>query len=74
MPSLLVRPTAPDEQGTIIDVTPASAGWEHIGFRVHKLAKGQRLEASSDDQEVCLVLLTGRANVDSGEHHFKYIG
>ncbi|MGO3700019.1 MULTISPECIES: 5-deoxy-glucuronate isomerase [Halomonas] len=74
MASLLVRPTAPDEQGTIIDVTPASAGWEHVGFRVHTLAKGARIEASTGDQEVCLVLLTGRANVVSGEHHFEDIG
>lgn len=74
MASLLVRPTAPDEQGTIINVTPASAGWEHAGFRVHKLAKGARIEASTGDQEVCLVLLTGRANVVSGEHYFDDIG
>lgn len=74
MSSLLVRPTAPDAQGTVIDVTPISAGWTHVGFRVHKLAKGQRLEASSDNQEVCLVLLTGRAMVTCGEHRFEDIG
>ena len=74
MASLLVRPTAPDAQGTVIDVTPESAGWQHVGFRVHKLAKGQRLETSSDDQEVCLVLLTGRATVTCGERHFEDIG
>ena len=74
MASLLVRPTAPDAQGTVIDVTPESAGWTHVGFRVHKLAKGQRLEASSDDQEICLVLLTGRATVTCGEHRFEDIG
>ncbi|CAM3511714.1 MULTISPECIES: 5-deoxy-glucuronate isomerase [Halomonas] len=74
MSSLLVRPAAPDEKGTVINVTPASAGWEYVGFRVHKLAKGERLEASTNHQEVCLVLLTGRANVASGEHSFEDIG
>ncbi|RBI65609.1 5-deoxy-glucuronate isomerase [Vreelandella sulfidaeris] len=74
MASLLVRPTAPDTQGAVINVTPESAGWTHVGFRVHTLAKGQRLEASSNDQEVCLVLLTGRATVTCGEHCFEDIG
>lgn len=74
MSSLLVRPAAADEKGTVINVTPASAGWEYVGFRVHKLAKGERLEASTNHQEVCLVLLTGRANVASGEHSFEDIG
>ncbi|MCS2608145.1 5-deoxy-glucuronate isomerase [Halomonas dongshanensis] len=74
MSSLLVRPSAPDAQGKIIDVTPASAGWKHIGFQVHQLAPGEHLEATTGDQEVCLVLLTGRANVVSGEHRFDDIG
>ncbi|MCX2525064.1 5-deoxy-glucuronate isomerase [Larsenimonas rhizosphaerae] len=74
MTSLLIHPTPPDAQGTVIDVTPASAGWTHIGFRVHRLARGQRLEAGSGDQEVCLVLITGRANVACGEHRFADIG
>lgn len=74
MASLLVRPTAPDAQGTVIDITPASAGWTHVSFRVHKLARGEKLKASTHDQEVCLVLLTGRANVVSGEHRFDDIG
>ena len=74
MVSLLVRPTAPGEKGNVINVTPASAGWEYVGFRVHKLAKGERLESDTGNQEVCLVLLTGRANVASGEHSFEDIG
>ena len=35
MTSLLVRPQQPDDQGKILEVTPESAGWEHVGFRVH---------------------------------------
>ncbi|UYG00256.1 5-deoxy-glucuronate isomerase [Halomonas sp. GD1P12] len=74
MASLLVRPNAPDEQGTIINVTPASAGWKYIGFRVHQLTQGAWIEASTSDQEVCLVILTGRANVICGEQRFEDIG
>jgi 5-deoxy-glucuronate isomerase len=74
MSSLLVHPSAPDQQGAVLNITPESAGWKYIGFRVHKLAKGQRFENDSKDQEVCLVLLSGRANVVCGEYRFENIG
>ncbi|MDN3522697.1 5-deoxy-glucuronate isomerase [Halomonas ramblicola] len=74
MSSLLVRPHQPDAQGTVLDVTPESAGWEHVGFRVHKLAKGQRIEANTGGREHCLVLVSGRATVSCGEHRWEDIG
>ena len=39
MSRLLVKPRA--ERGKVIDITPQSAGWKHVGFEVHKLAKGE---------------------------------
>ncbi|MCE8035923.1 5-deoxy-glucuronate isomerase [Halomonas sp. MCCC 1A11057] len=74
MAMLLVRPQPPDAQGTVLEVTPESAGWEYVGFRVHRLAPGQRIEASTEDREHCLVLLSGRATVSSGEHRWENIG
>lgn len=74
MASLLIRPNQPDAQGTVLDVTPESAGWEHVGFRVHKLAKGQRIEANTKGREHCLVLVSGRATVTCGEHRWADIG
>ncbi|WP_104204856.1 5-deoxy-glucuronate isomerase [Billgrantia saliphila] len=74
MSELLVRPQPPDAQGTVLDVTPESAGWEHVGFRVHRLTGGQRIEASTGEREHCLVLLSGRATVTSGEHCWEAIG
>lgn len=74
MNSLLVRPQQPDELGTVLDVTPESAGWEHVGFRIHKLAKGERIEAETGNREHCLVLVSGRATVTCGEHHWEEIG
>lgn len=63
MSSLLVRPHAPDADGTVIEVTPASAGWHHVGFRVHRLAAGTVLEAVPSERETCIVVLAGRAQV-----------
>ena len=39
--TLLVHPHAPAADGVVIDITPESAGWGHVGFRVVKLAAGQ---------------------------------
>ena len=74
MTSLLVRPQQPDDQGKILEVTPESAGWEHVGFRVHRLEKGQSFESHTGAREHCLVLLSGKANVASGEHRWESIG
>ena len=37
MPNLRVRPHAPDAAGQVLEVSPKSAGWDHVGFAVHKL-------------------------------------
>ena len=42
MSRLRIRPHAPDDDGTVLSVTPQSAGWSHVGFQVVKLSDGQR--------------------------------
>ncbi|GGY05815.1 5-deoxy-glucuronate isomerase [Litchfieldella qijiaojingensis] len=74
MTSLLVRPQQPDEQGKMLEVTPESAGWDYVGFRVHKLSKGQQIEGNTGNREHCLVLLSGRATVTSGNDRWEDIG
>lgn len=74
MTSLLVRPQQPDAQGKVIEVTPESAGWTYVGFRMHALKQGQRIEANTGSREHCLVLLSGRATVTSGAHRWEDIG
>ena len=41
MSDLLVRPQRPRCAGCVLEVTPASAGWRHVGFEVVRLAGGQ---------------------------------
>ena len=48
MASLRVRPHAPDAAGTVLEVTPASAGWKHVGFRVVKLAVPTRVQPADE--------------------------
>jgi 5-deoxy-glucuronate isomerase len=72
--SLLVRPHAPDDDGTLLDITPESAGWKYVGFRVVRLAAGARYNHVEDGREACLVILTGTVSIDAGGEHFGDIG
>ncbi|MEH3107510.1 MAG: 5-deoxy-glucuronate isomerase [Sphingomonas fennica] len=74
MSELLVRAHAPDAEGRILEVTPASAGWTYIGFVVHRLADGATLSGGADGREHCLVILTGHATVTAGTERFAGIG
>jgi len=60
---LRIRPSQPDDQGRIINITPASAGWRYVGFEVRRLTKGQRTTIHLLARETCLLILTGTAGV-----------
>jgi 5-deoxy-glucuronate isomerase len=74
MSKLLVKPAAPDTEGRIHNVTPASAGWDHVGFEVYKLADGQSLSKETGDREACIVLLAGKVAARAGGAAFGTIG
>ena len=74
MPKLLLRPHEPDTEGCVIDVTPQSAGWKHVGFRVHRLSAGQVAGGGEMGREACIVVLTGIADISVGTHIFERIG
>lgn len=63
-----------DESGVIVEITPALAGWEFITFRVRQLAAGHTWHARADGQEVCLVLLSGRARVSWDDRPAHILG
>lgn len=75
MSKLIVKPeSVPNEEGVIIDVTPQSAGWQYVGFQVVKLSEGQSLCRDTGDQEICLVLLSGKADVLTTHEEWHGIG
>jgi len=74
MSKLLVKPQAPDAEGRIHEVTPETAGWEHVGFAVYKLVAGQNLSRQTGDREHCLVLLSGKVSASVGGKDFGVIG
>lgn len=74
MPQLKVRPTAPDSTGAVLTITPESAGWKHVGFKVVRLAAGQSYEARDAARETCLVIVAGSADVEAGDNVFAAQG
>ena len=71
---LIVPSRAPDPDGLVVQVTPASAGWTYVGFEVFKMKAGRSLHRPTGDREACLVLLSGRANVATSGATFRDIG
>jgi 5-deoxy-glucuronate isomerase len=74
MSKLLIQSGAPDAAGCVLNITPESAGWRHIGFQVHRLEAKQVVRGGSADRETCLVVLAGTADVAVDDTHFKDIG
>lgn len=60
--------------GTVLSITPESAGWTYVGFEVVKLSEGQTLSRETGDHELCLVLLGGIAHVATSGEEWRGIG
>ncbi len=71
---LLVHPTPDDPHGVVQRITPATAGWRHVGFEAVDLRPGQVLARRGTNNELCLVLLTGRARVRAGGQDLGLLG
>ena len=71
--SLLVKGHAQGRE--IVKVTPASAGWKHVGFEAFRLASSENLQITLPaDREGCLVVLTGNADIRAGGESFDKLG
>lgn len=74
MPYLLSRRADPDASGCTQRITPATAEWKYVGFEAYTLAPGKVLKLDSEDQEMCVTLLAGRADVTTRRNSWKNIG
>ncbi len=59
---------------TIVEVTPASAGWQYVGFTAYRLAAGEEVTFDPGGREACVVVLTGIVSVSAGATRFEDIG
>jgi 5-deoxy-glucuronate isomerase len=59
--SILVRSGAPGPDGSLVRVTPESAGWHYVGFEAVRVTG--RIERREEARETCVVLLSGRCSL-----------
>lgn len=75
MSELLIRSCpAPGPGEPVVEVTPASAGWDYVGFEVHRLRAGEQRTWHADGRELCIVVLAGVVDVAAGERAFDGVG
>lgn len=74
MSELIIPTRSHPDKGNLLTITPESAGWTYIGFEVYRLKDGQRFKKETQDHEVCVVLLSGRANVVTNNEKWTDIG
>ena len=72
MTSLLIKPSG--TAGHVTSVTPQSAGWRYVGFDCFRLSAGERIERRTEDREVCLVVLSGTADITANGETFQALG
>ena len=71
---LVAARPSPSPDGLLVSVTPQSAGWSYVGFEVYRLARGATVDRAMEGREVCIVMLSGRADIKTGEHEWRGIG
>jgi 5-deoxy-glucuronate isomerase len=74
MSELLVHSAAPRADGTILEVTPESAGWRYVGFEVVSLGPGAIARRETGDRELCAVVVSGTVMVSSEHGQWRDLG
>jgi 5-deoxy-glucuronate isomerase len=72
--SLTVAPAAAAPDGTLITVTPQSAGWGYVGFELLRLEGAARAERATGEREVCIVVISGLLSIDSSHGRWDGVG
>ena len=58
------------DQQIVLDVTPASAGWQYLSYRIVKLQAGEQYLHDTNNTEAALVPLHGEGNISlAGEQY-----
>ncbi|GGB33558.1 5-deoxy-glucuronate isomerase [Roseibium aquae] len=72
MSRLLIKPSA--KAGKVHHITPESAGWGYVGFGLYHLSAGETAREDTEDREVILVLVEGRAEISTQDQVFGELG
>lgn len=72
MADLLRKPFG--THGKVHEITPASAGWRHVGFSLYRLRPGDSAAEATGATEVILVLVEGRARIHAAGQDWGVLG
>jgi 5-deoxy-glucuronate isomerase len=70
--SLLVKAKRSGRE--IVNITPASAGWNYVGFSAYRLNRAETIEFAAGEREYCVVVLSGVVTVSSAAGSWREIG
>ena len=72
MVDLLRKPFG--RHGKVHDITPASSGWRYVGFSLFHLRAGESAAEATDEREVMLVMVEGKAHLQGAGRDWGILG
>lgn len=72
MQNLLRKPVG--EHGAVHNITPQDAGWTYVGFALHSLKDGETVADVTNDREVILVMVEGKAQISGAGEDWGVLG
>lgn len=61
-------------RGKVHEITPASAGWRHVGFSLYRLRPGEVAAEATAGREVILVMVEGKAALTAAGQDWGVLG
>ena len=74
MSHLLSKPDHKNSEGCIQHITPEKAQWNFVSFDVFKIKRGLRIDKKTLDNEICLTIVSGKANIKTLYENWENIG
>ena len=72
--NLVVHPGNSTDPDVVVEVTPELAGWDYISFQLRRLTANRSWAFATGDQELAIVVLSGRLSVESEQGQWSHIG
>jgi len=69
---LLVKPAG--TRGKVHDCSPESAGWDHVGFQLYRLNKGEGASGALGGREAIVVYVEGKGRLSGAGRDFGVLG
>jgi 5-deoxy-glucuronate isomerase len=62
------------DPNVVVEVTPELAGWDYISFQLRHTTAGSAWTSTTGDQELAIVVLSGRLGVETQQSRWSSIG